>query len=174
MSLSKAKLRIAVASMPPLHHSSPDPEVPFDIMKSQVLEWLWQLPDFRNSCWEHMRSFGFLVYDADSRTWAGEAVRERKEPPPEASGRKTQLAFSPGQLVEAVRDMPGIHEGVRVGAIQSWMIGKGHKVNWGTVQHLVSLVDPADGAMDWKTKLFSLKAPAVSTQPVDLTEEGSK
>ena len=166
MSLSKAKIRIALSRMPALHHSSPDPEAPFDIMKSAALDWALQQPDVRQFCWEQIRSLGFLVYDPESRTWAGEEIRPRPEGEKSKMGSGITSPMTAEQFVQAVRGMPGIlgdtAEGVRVGAMHSYLTGNGHKIAYHTVTHLVSLVPKSLGAMDWKTRLFKLNFDAVT------------
>ena len=61
------KLRIA-KQMPPLRHSFPNQE--FDIMNSEVCEWLIQQPDIRSFLYSVVCS-DEIVFNPDTGTWQG-------------------------------------------------------------------------------------------------------
>lgn len=69
----------AFRRMPQLAHN-PDPETPFDIMRSQSAAWLVATaaacPEFRQALHDAAHDAGLIVYDRDNRTWGG-GHRER-------------------------------------------------------------------------------------------------
>lgn len=56
----------------------------FDVMTSEVIEWLVQQPELRNYLFEKVRMAGAIEFDVATGTWAGaENVRQTAKPAPE-------------------------------------------------------------------------------------------
>ncbi len=66
-----------IATMPPLPHSQPDGS--FDLMESEVLEWIVSRPEVRQWLFAKLNAEGAIVFDPATRKWKGE-----RAVPPEA------------------------------------------------------------------------------------------
>lgn len=55
--------------MPSLYHSIPG--APFDIRKSEVVQWLVKNPDILNYIWNNIKNSGAVVFDSKSGKWQG-------------------------------------------------------------------------------------------------------
>ena len=61
--------RLEIAkSMPPLHHTLPGE--PFDISKSEVIQWLMDQPDIMQMVFNAVKE-KYIVYDRGTSTWRG-------------------------------------------------------------------------------------------------------
>ncbi len=56
--------------MPPLSHW-PELGYGFDIMHSDVADWLWQQPEIRQALFNFVKNSGVITYDVESRCWRG-------------------------------------------------------------------------------------------------------
>jgi hypothetical protein len=54
--------------MPPLKHKTTEP---FDIMKSEAVDWLIQQPEIRSYIWMKVNGSKAATYDPDSGIWTG-------------------------------------------------------------------------------------------------------
>ena len=55
--------------MPPMHHKLPAKE--FNIMESEVAEWLCRIPEVRQKIFDMANRKGLIIYDQDLSTWRG-------------------------------------------------------------------------------------------------------
>jgi len=55
--------------MPPLYHTLPG--CGFDIMKSDVAEWLINIPEIRQKIFNMAVNKGVIVFDVDTGKWKG-------------------------------------------------------------------------------------------------------
>jgi hypothetical protein len=65
----------AAAKMPPLTHWPPAGHG-FDIMRSEVVDWLIKQPEIRQSIFNYCKRSGVIEYDVESRCWRGVDWRE--------------------------------------------------------------------------------------------------
>jgi len=63
--------------MPPLKHSVPGCE--FDIMKSDVMDWIISHPEIRTYLFDKIANFGSISYNHSSKTWQGVDYKPRWE-----------------------------------------------------------------------------------------------
>jgi hypothetical protein len=63
----------AAAKMPPLNHW---PNQDFDIMQSEVAEWLCQQPEIRQEVFNWCKLRGAITYDLHEKRWRGIAWQE--------------------------------------------------------------------------------------------------
>ena len=66
---------IAASKMPPLCHW-PNDGRGFDIMRSEVVEWLCQQPEIRQMVFNIMKRSA-ITYDLETRTWRGVAYGKK-------------------------------------------------------------------------------------------------
>ena len=69
MRFEKTRKFDCAKTMPTLRHRL-DGE-PFDIDRSEVIDWLCEQPEIRQYVFDKARSAGAIVYDAESGTWSG-------------------------------------------------------------------------------------------------------
>lgn len=55
--------------MPPLRHSVPGE--PFDIRKSEVVQWLVRQPEILQYIFDRAHDTGSIVYDPETERWCG-------------------------------------------------------------------------------------------------------
>ena len=55
--------------MPPLRHSIPGRE--FDIMKSEVMDWIMAQPEIREYVFTKVTNFGSITFNNSTKTWQG-------------------------------------------------------------------------------------------------------
>ena len=65
--------------MPPLTHW-PNDGYGFDIMRSDVVDWMCQQPELRQWLFNLVRNAGAITYDLETRTWRGVAWTEVTTP----------------------------------------------------------------------------------------------
>lgn len=65
----KTKKFDAAKKMPPLRHSIPGQ--PFDILKSEVVRWLFARPEIAQYVFDKVNYAKDIVYDPESGTWRG-------------------------------------------------------------------------------------------------------
>lgn len=66
---AKAAKFQGAAKMPPLRHKASEP---FDVMQSEVCDWLWKTqPQIRQLVFDMTKNTGLIVYDADNGVWYG-------------------------------------------------------------------------------------------------------
>ncbi len=70
MTKEKNKRLEIVKNMPELYHTIPGQ--PFDIRKSEVIQWLIKQPDLLNYLWDHIKQSDKVIYDSEKCTWRGE------------------------------------------------------------------------------------------------------
>ena len=57
------------ATMPPLRHKTTEP---FDVMHSDVCDWLWETqPKIRQLVFDMAKNTGLIRYDRESGNWMG-------------------------------------------------------------------------------------------------------
>ena len=56
-------------NMPPLYHTLPDGQ--FDIMKSEVVNYLVRIPEIRQKIFDMAMNHGVIQYDPYTRIWKG-------------------------------------------------------------------------------------------------------
>jgi hypothetical protein len=54
--------------MPPLRHSTTEP---FDIMKSEAVDWMCRQPVIRNYLFSVASRYGLIVFNKSTGTWQG-------------------------------------------------------------------------------------------------------
>jgi hypothetical protein len=59
-----------VKTMPPLWHFPPNGQ-PFDVMKSEVVQWMLKQPEIAQTVFNMAKRHGMIVYDLESKTWRG-------------------------------------------------------------------------------------------------------
>ena len=67
-------LRRVLAKMPPLRHDIRPPgstDIPFQIAKSEVIQWAIQQPELLMILWFKMRDSEALIFNQTSKMWAG-------------------------------------------------------------------------------------------------------
>lgn len=69
---SSAKRIELAGHMPPLAHQ-PDPAQPFDIGKSEVVQWLMAQPEVQKYVFELFKDHRAIVFDPESGKWHGAA-----------------------------------------------------------------------------------------------------
>ena len=69
--LSALLQKTRACEMPELRHSVPGEE--FDVMRSEVAEWLCSLPEVRQRVFDRAKDARLIVYDGESGTWRGAA-----------------------------------------------------------------------------------------------------
>jgi hypothetical protein len=58
--------------MPPLEHCrAEDAAEPFDIMKSEVMQWVVAQPELLSVMFNNLIGHGHIVYDIDLQKWKG-------------------------------------------------------------------------------------------------------
>jgi len=62
-------MKVVVAKMPSLVHW--DRNQPFDIMKSEVVEWLIKQPDVRQFLFDRVKGTGMITFDEKLGKWRG-------------------------------------------------------------------------------------------------------
>ena len=55
--------------MPPCYHTLLGKD--FDIMKSEVVQWLISQPEILNFLWNHIKNSCDVIYDPDTGLWQG-------------------------------------------------------------------------------------------------------
>lgn len=66
---AKAAKFQGAAKMPPLRHKTCEP---FDVMQSEVCDWLWNTqPQIRQLVFDMTKNTGLIEYDAESGVWRG-------------------------------------------------------------------------------------------------------
>ncbi len=58
----------SASMMPPLRHKTTEP---FDVMQSEVCDWLCRQPQIRQLVFDMAKSTGLIEYDADDGVWYG-------------------------------------------------------------------------------------------------------
>lgn len=70
MKYKKTDKRLAAAKYMPFEYHT-IPGKPFDICKSEALDWLLEQPEIRRYVWDRIVQSGYIHYDRESRTWVG-------------------------------------------------------------------------------------------------------
>ena len=65
----RSKLLDVARKMPTLKHSIPGQ--PFDIQKSEAVNWLIKQPEVLTYLWNHIKQSGYVEYDPECRAWTG-------------------------------------------------------------------------------------------------------
>ena len=66
---AKAAKFQGASKMPPLRHKTCEP---FDVMQSEVCDWLWATqPEIRQLVFDMTKNTGLIAYDADDGVWYG-------------------------------------------------------------------------------------------------------
>ena len=73
----KSKSLAIIRSMPPKSHW-PDKSQPFDVLGSEVAEWIISQPDIRQHLFNKARDRGLIVFDQDTGCWRGVDWKRRK------------------------------------------------------------------------------------------------
>lgn len=69
--MNNSKAHEIMSTMPPLRHSVEGQ--PFDINKSNVMDWLWQQPEIRQWIFDKAKSSERIAYDPITKHWHGVA-----------------------------------------------------------------------------------------------------
>lgn len=66
---ARKKAYSCAAEMPPLHHKWKGE--PYDVMESEVVEWLVEQPEVRERVFYEARQSGMIEYDRETGEWVG-------------------------------------------------------------------------------------------------------
>lgn len=66
-----SRFKLLLGTMPPLQHAWP--EQPYDVAKSEVVQWLIQQPVALEKLFQIARESGWLEFDKDTRKWRGKS-----------------------------------------------------------------------------------------------------
>lgn len=72
--MKSPNIKKAARKMPRLRHSIPGQD--FDPQKSEVLTWLSSQPKIMLALYDSLRYAGDIVFDPETRTWAGADTAE--------------------------------------------------------------------------------------------------
>ncbi len=145
--ISKSKIRVIISQMPVLRHSFSSDTEPFDIDKSEVVKWLLSHPGLKQAAFDYFAEMGFMNFDKETKTWAGDSVRDPITPDEKSriiasrQAGETVKKMSESEFHSLIKDIPGISDaGVRAGTIHSYLQTRGVNITYGSVLHMISVL----------------------------------